>query len=156
MRKTTPHCNYPLFLTDMFSYQHQLRVRFGDTDKMGYVYYGNYPYYYEQARAEAIRSTGISYKQIEETGVIMPVTRMSIKYARPAFYDDLLTVTAYIDEMPGRVITWRYTIHNQHGELLNEGDTSLVFVKVDDNKPTRAPKLLTDSLQRFFETKKDE
>jgi acyl-CoA thioester hydrolase len=140
----------------MFSYQHQVRVRFGDTDKMGYVYYGNYAYYYEQARAEAIRSTGISYKQIEDTGVIMPVTRMSVKYAKPAFYDDLLTITAYIEEMPGRVITWRYEIRNQHNELLNEGDTSLVFVKVADNKPTRAPRLLTDKLEPFFEMKSDE
>jgi acyl-CoA thioester hydrolase len=136
----------------MFVYDFQLRVRYSDTDRMGYVYYGNYPFYYEQARAEAIRSLGFTYKQIEDEGTIMPITRMSIKYAKPAFYDELLTIRTLVPHMPRRIIVFQYQVFNQNNELINEGDTHLTFIDILSKKIKSAPSILTDSLKPFFKS----
>lgn len=137
----------------MFQHEVQIRVRYGDTDKMGYVYYGNYPYYYEMARAEAIRALGISYKQIEDSGILMPVTRLNIKYVQPAFYDDLLNVRVSIPEMPNRGILFLYEIFNPAMVKTNEGETSLVFLETKSNKLVRAPQILIEKLSPFFQRK---
>jgi acyl-CoA thioester hydrolase len=128
----------------------QIRVRYGDTDQMGYVYYGNYPYYYEMARAEAIRSLGITYKQIEQSGIVMPVTRMNIKYIQPAFYDDLLQVRLTIPEKPGRSILFVYEIFKQD-EKTNEGETTLVFLDKKSQRLIHAPDMLMERLLPYFE-----
>ena len=82
----------------MFSFQHQVRVRYAETDKMGYVYYGNYAAYYEVARTEMLRSTGFSYKELEEMGVMMPVIDLHCQFIKAAKYDDLVTIMVYIRE----------------------------------------------------------
>ncbi|MBK7149841.1 MAG: acyl-CoA thioesterase [Bacteroidetes bacterium] len=134
----------------MFSYHHQLRVRYGDTDQMGFVYYGNYPYYYEQARAEAIRSLGITYKQLEESGSMMPIARMNIKYIQPALYDDLLTIQATVPELPGRIMIFQYKIFNEKGVLINEGENHLLFMDAKTRKIHSAPALLIEKLKPYF------
>ena len=134
----------------MFKYNHQLRVRYGDTDQMGYVYYGNYGYYYEQARSEAIRSLGFTYKQLEGMGTMMPITRMNIKYISPAYYDELLTIETSILYMPHRLIDFAYRIFNEEGKLINEGTTHLLFMKADTRKPCSAPAVLIEALQPYF------
>lgn len=134
----------------MFKHEIQIRVRYGDTDKMGYVYYGNYPYYYEIARAEAIRALGISYKQIEDSGILMPVTRLNIKYVQPAFYDDLLNIRVTIPEMPNRGILFLYEIFNTSLVKTNEGETALVFLDTKTNKLVRTPQILVEKLTPFF------
>ena len=136
----------------MFTYNHQLRVRYGDTDQMGYVYYGNYGYYYEQARAEAIRSLGFSYKELEDAGVMMPITRMNIKYIQPAFYDELLTIKTIIPAMPHRIITFQYEVYNEKGERINEGENQLIFLDAATRKLRSAPELLIQSLQPYFKS----
>jgi len=135
----------------MFTYNFELRVRYADVDQMGYVYYGNYAYYYEQARAEAIRSLGFTYKQLEDTGVIMPITRMNIKYIAPAYYDELLTIKTIIPELPSRIILFKYEIYNEQSKLLNEGETYLTFINRAENRIQTAPQLLIDSLKPYFE-----
>ncbi|MCS6819376.1 MAG: thioesterase family protein [Chitinophagales bacterium] len=134
----------------MYSHRVPIRVRYGDTDKMGYVYYGNYPYFYEIARAESIRALGISYKEIEDSGIIMPVTRLQIKYIQPAFYDQLLEVLVCIPELPARGILFTYTILNEKNEKINEGETALVFMRKADNKLVRAPQMLLNKLIPYF------
>jgi len=134
----------------MFSHEFQLRVRYGDTDQMGYVYYGNYPYYYEQARAEAIRSLGFSYKQLEDAGTMMPITRMNIKYIAPAKYDELLTIKTTIPELPNRLITFKYEVFNETGKLINEGENQLIFVDSNTRKVKSAPEQLTTALRPYF------
>lgn len=134
----------------MFIYQHQLRVRYGDTDQMGYVYYSNYGYYYEEARSEAIRSLGFSYKELESAGVMMPITRMNIKYILPAFYDDLLTIKTIVAEPPHRLITFRYEVFNEKKTLINEGETQLIFVDATTRKIRTAPDLLIKRLNSFL------
>jgi acyl-CoA thioester hydrolase len=134
----------------MFTHEFQLRVRYGDTDQMGYVYYGNYPYYYEQARAEAIRSLGFSYKQLEAAGTMMPITRMNIKYIAPALYDELLTIKTIIPEMPQRLITFKYEVYNENSKLINEGENQLIFVDGTTRKVKSAPEQLCTALLPYF------
>ncbi len=134
----------------MFTYQHQIRVRYGDTDQMGYVYYGNYGYYYEQARSEAIRSIGISYKQIEDSGTMMPITRMNIKYIRPAYYDELLTIKTTVPALPHRLILFTYEVYNEKNELINEGETQLAFIDAVTKKLKTAPAILLEKMSPFW------
>ena len=134
----------------MFVYDHQLRVRYGDTDQMGYVYYGNYGYYYEQARAEAIRAGGITYKEIEASGTMMPITRMTTKYIQPAYYDELLTIKTIIPYMPGRIIVFQYEVYNERKELINEGETHLIFMDINTKKIKTAPPILIEKLKPYF------
>jgi acyl-CoA thioester hydrolase len=134
----------------MFTHDYHLRVRYGDTDQMGFVYYGNYGYYYEQARAEAIRAAGITYKQIEASGIMMPITRMTIKYISPAYYDELLTIKTIIPFPPGRIITFQYEVKNEKGELINEGETQLIFMDISTRRIKSAPQIVLDALNPFF------
>lgn len=134
----------------MFIYHHQLRVRYGDTDQMGYVYYGNYGYYYEQARSEAIRSIGISYKEIEDSGTMMPITRMNIKYIQPARYDELLKIKTWVPELPHRIILFKYEIFNEQNVLVNEGETQLIFIDAITKKLKTAPSILLEKMKPLF------
>ena len=138
----------------MFTYKHQIRVRYGDTDQMGYVSYGNYGYYYEQARSEAIRWAGISYKEIEDSGTMMPITRMNIKYIRPAYYDELLTIKTTVAEMPNRLILFTYQVFNEKNELINEGETQLAFIDAVTKKMKSAPEVLIQKLKPFLHSSK--
>lgn len=134
----------------MFTYHHQLRVLYADTDQMGYVYYGNYGHYYEQARAEAIRSMGITYKQLEESGTMMPITRMNIKYIQPAYYDELLTIKTSIPDLPNRIIVFQYEVMNEKNELINEGETHLTFIDMKSKRIKSAHPLLLEKLKPYF------
>ena len=80
----------------MYIFENKIRVRYSDVDKMGYVYYANYGKYYEVGRVEAMRNMGVSYKYMEENGVIMPALSMNIKYVKPAFYDDIINIKTII------------------------------------------------------------
>lgn len=134
----------------MYLHESTIRVRYGETDRMGFVYYGNYPLYYETARVEALRNLDISYKKLEDNGVQMPVLSLQIKYIRPAFYDDLLTVKTEIREMPTSRITFFHEIKNEQGILLNVGSVELVFVNAKTGRPIRCPKNVSEKLHEFF------
>ena len=123
-----------------------LRVRYGETDKMGIVYYGNYATYLEQGRTERLRDIGFSYKWMEDNGIHLPVVELSVKYKAPARYDDVLTVTTTLKKIPTYSIEFTYEIHNQEGQLLITGETSLVFVNSITNKLQRAPNYLLEKL----------
>ena len=94
----------------MYTHVTSLRVRYGETDQMGFVYYGIYAQYYEVGRVELLRSLGLSYKTLEESGYALPVVSFSIQYKQPAFYDDKITVKTTILEMPSSKITFFPTI----------------------------------------------
>jgi len=134
----------------MYTHIHHIRVRYADTDQMGYVYYGYYANYYEEARSEAIRSLGFPYKEMEQAGIMLPVTRMSVKYIGPALYDERITIRTMIDELPDRFIRFRYEIYNEAAKLINEGETQLVFIDAATRKMIHAPKALVDKLRSFF------
>ncbi len=135
----------------MFTHEVQLRVRYADTDQMGYVYYGNYAAYYEVGRVEAFRSLGYAYKSLEAMGVMMPVLEMKTKFHLPAKYDDLLTIKVTIPQMPKVKITYHYEIFNEAGQLLNTGETILAFINMESGRPVRMPQVMHDLLAPFFE-----
>jgi acyl-CoA thioester hydrolase len=134
----------------MFVSETKIRVRYAETDQMGYVYYGNYAQYYEVARVEALRDVNLSYKQFEEQGIMMPVLHLSCKYIKPAFYDDLLTIKTIIKKMPGVRIEFLYEIYNEKGILLNEGETTLICIDMKTQRPCGAPLNLLEALKPFF------
>ncbi len=131
----------------MFSSMTQLRVRYAETDQMGFVYYGNYPQYYEVGRADAMRKLGMTYRDMEEKGVVMPIVDMKIKYIRPARYDDLLTVKTIVPELPASRMHFDYEIYNEDGVLLNKGYTVLAFLNKENGRPRGAPVWFLDKLQ---------
>ncbi|RAJ05091.1 acyl-CoA thioester hydrolase [Chitinophaga skermanii] len=135
----------------MFTNNTQIRVRYGETDQMGYLYYGNYGLYYEVGRAEAIRELGFTYKQLEEQGVIMPVAELNVKYYRPAYYDDLITVKTILKELPTTSkIQFHSELYNEKGELLNVGVTTLVFIDATTKQKVGLPPALKERLEPFF------
>ena len=140
----------------MYTKKIRLRVRYADTDKMGYVYYGNYAAYYEVARVETFRSLGHSYKLLEESGVMMPVLEMKCSFIKPAKYDDYLSIKASIPELPKVKIKFNYDIYNEQGEHLNEGFTTLVFINIKTGKPTRIPNIMKELLLPYFKDEENE
>ncbi len=134
----------------MFSHRHQVRVRYAETDKMGYVYYGAYAAYFEVGRVEALRSLGFPYKDMEEQGILLPVHDLAVKYHKPAFYDDLLELRTVVPELPGVRIKFLYEVRSSTGAVLTEAATTLVFIDAGTQRPRRAPAALLDSLAPWF------
>lgn len=128
-----------------------IRVRYADTDQMGYVYYGNYARYYEIGRVEALRSIGFSYKEMEEEGVMMPVYENRSRYMKPARYDDELSIRVILRVLPGTRVVFEYEIRNQEDVLLNVGETTLVFQKRDTGKLCVAPSRLLEKMSSYFQ-----
>tara|TARA_B100000508_G_scaffold118450_1_gene98531 strand:- start:45786 stop:46205 length:420 start_codon:yes stop_codon:yes gene_type:complete len=116
-----------------------LRVRYGETDQMGYCYYGNYAQYFEVGRVEALRKMGMSYRELEENGIMLPVSKYSVEYLFPAKYDDLLTITTYITKLDGVRLTFDYEIHNEDQRLVSKASTTLVFVNKETMRPSSPP-----------------
>jgi acyl-CoA thioester hydrolase len=134
----------------MFSYETQIRVRYSETDQMGYVYYGNYAGFYEVGRVELLRSLGMTYKSMEENGIMLPVSELKIKYIKPAFYDELIMIKTTIPELPQTRIKFLYEAFNEKGVLLNLAETTLVFVDMQKMKPTAAPETFLNKLRPYF------
>lgn len=134
----------------MFTHDTTLRVRYGETDQMGYAYYGTYPLYFEVGRVEALRSLGFPYRAIEEQGVMLPVHDMQVKYHKPARYDDALTIRTTIRTMPGVRIIFDYQVIDANGTLLTEASTTLVFVDRATGRPRMAMQELKDALAPYF------
>jgi len=132
----------------------KIRVRYAETDQMGYVYYGNYATYYEVGRTNALRDLGTTYHALEKAGVMMPVIKMNIQYKSPAKYDDLLTIKTIVKEVPKMRMNFIYEIYNEAGELLNIGETTLVFISMDRMRPVACPDWLHEIFEETF-TKKD-
>lgn len=134
----------------MYISETTVRVRYAETDRMGYVYYGNYTLYYEVGRVEALRQLGTSYKEMEDNGIMLPVYSCNIKYLKPALYDDLLVIKTSIKELPTAKISFDYEIYNQQNELINTANTLLVFINMSTNKPCPAPKLFLEKIKKYF------
>jgi acyl-CoA thioester hydrolase len=125
-----------------------LRVRYGETDQMGYCYYGNYAQYFEVGRVEALRSFGMSYKAMEESGVMLPVSEFSVRYFAPAYYDDLLSITTKIVMLKGPRLFFEYEIQNEEGEVISVATTTLVFVSKETMRPTSPPEDFMELMKR--------
>jgi acyl-CoA thioester hydrolase len=135
----------------MFINKTQIRIHYALTDQMGVVYHGHYAQFYEIGRTEALRNLGLTYKQVEATGVIMPVTEIHSKFIRPALYDDLITVITSIKEMPlHHRIVFHSEIYNEKNELLNVGDVTLYFMDAKTMKRTSMPVMIKEKLEEYF------
>ncbi len=136
----------------MYESTTHIRVRYGETDQMGYLYYGNYALYYEVGRAEAIRQLGYTYKELEDMGIMMPVVELKSQYFRPALYDNLITVRTILKELPEESkISFHSELYNEDGQLLNKGITTLVFYDPKEKKKINMPPALHTRLAPFFE-----
>lgn len=134
----------------MLKNETKIRVRYSETDRMGYVYYGNYAAYFEVARVETLRNIGISYKVLEDDGLMLPVLSYSIKYFKPAYYDDELLIKTYINELPKMRIHFAYETYGPNGDLLNKAETTLVFVDIKSKKPCMAPEKVLKTMRSYF------
>ncbi len=134
----------------MLFHEIQVRVRYAETDKMGYVYYGNYATYYEVARVETFRHIGFSYKELEDSGVMMPVLEYKTKYIKPAHYDDLLTIKIFIKKIPSVRIVFDYEVFNEKNTLLNIAETTLVFVSSETGRPCMPPEHFINLITKYF------
>ncbi len=134
----------------MFSYQIKFRVLYSDTDKMGYMYYGQYAKYLEMGRVEALRSIGLSYKSMEDSGLIMPVLDLKLKYIKPLFYDDEITLVTKIYKMPNTRIYFEYELYNPIGEVATVAKTTLVFVDFSTGKPCLIPDNFKSKIKTYF------
>ena len=130
----------------MYSNTHMIRVRYGETDKMGFVYYGIYAQYYEVGRVELLRSMGISYKSLEDLGFELPVIDFQIRYKKPACYDDEITVITKLRNNPSSKLIFDYECFNDKKELLNFGKVTLIFISSKTKKICSPPKIFLDKL----------
>ncbi|MES2268609.1 MAG: thioesterase family protein [Bacteroidota bacterium] len=135
----------------MFQNATKLRVRYGETDQMGYMYYGNYAEFFEVGRVEMLRSLGLTYAGMEASGIMMPVLELKCKYLKPARYDDEITINVIMDKMPGVKIHFRYELFNDRAELIHIGETLLAFINMKTNRPCLPPADFIEKLKPFFE-----
>ncbi|MEM7550335.1 MAG: thioesterase family protein [Bacteroidota bacterium] len=134
----------------MYQFENQVRVRYAETDQMGYVYYGNYAIYCEVARVESLRNLGYSYKQLEKSGVMMPVMEHRSKYLKPAKYDELITIKTTVPKPPSVKISFLYDFFNEANEKIHEAQTDLVFTKMESGKPCRPPGIMISLFADFY------
>jgi len=134
----------------MYTCEITQRIRYGETDQMGYVYYGRYAEFYEIGRTELIRQMGITYRNLESNGIMLPVIKMAVKYHKPAAYDEIITIRTQLRSMPTARITFFYEILNENGELINEAEVQLVFTDSVSRKPVRPPGNLLYALKPYF------
>lgn len=125
----------------------ELRVRYKDTDTMGIVHHANFITFYEVARTEMMRAFGRTYREMEDSGVMMPILGVDIEYFSPAYYDDVLTIKVMVPELPKVRMTFDHEIYNEEGTLLNKGRVVTAFVNGDTRRATRAPRWFVELLE---------
>ncbi len=137
----------------IITYDHKIRVRYKDTDQMGIMHHSNYIVMYEMARTEWLRDMGLTYAEIERRGVMSPIIEVSSRYLAPALYDDVLTVSVFLDEMPAARLVIRSEVRNGEGRLINTGSVTLGFMHKDTRRPCRAPEWFVEALERYIAEK---
>ena len=125
----------------------KIQIRYGETDQMGIVYHGNYAQYLEIGRIEWLRSFGVSYKKMEEQGIMLPVISLSLNYKKSARYDDVICVKTQLVKAPTATIEFDFEISNEDGEIITFAKAVLAFINMKTMKPTRCPKYILDKLQ---------
>ena len=113
---------------------------------MQVVYHGNYAQYCEIGRTEWLRSMDITYKKMEEKGIMLPVISLSTKFIKPALYDDVLCITTVLNKTPTVKIEFDYKITNQNNELIAKGNSVLAFLNKETKRPMRCPEYILDKL----------
>lgn len=135
----------------MYTHSTKIRVRYSETDQMGYVYNGNYAQYYEVGRVEMLRSLGMTYGKMEETGIMLPLLELKCKFIKPAYYDQEITIKTYMKELPGVRMLFDYELFNEKEELINIGATTLVFFDMVKKKPCPPPDYFLERIAPYYE-----
>ena len=133
----------------MITAENRIKIRYDEVDKMGYVYHGNYAKYYHISRTELLRKVGISDRELENYNIILPVIEMNVRYIKPVFYDDTITIKTSLKEAPKSRIKFHHEAFNQNNEKINEAEITLVFVDQNTRKPMRAPEIVLEKLESF-------
>ena len=131
----------------MFFDEIPIRVRYGETDQMGVVHHGNYALYLEMGRTEWLRKKGISYKQMEDDGVMLPVISMSLKFKKSALYDEVIKVKTILSKLPSVKIEFAYEIYNESGDILVTANTVLAFIDMKTKRPIKCPDYILKKLE---------
>lgn len=134
----------------MIENQIDFRIRYGETDQMGYAHHANYPLYFEMGRIELLRDLGISYKKMEEEGLILPVYSINTRFFKPATYDDKITLKTFLKTIPTARILFEYELYNEQKELISSGNTTLVFFDTHKKRPVNIPEKLLEKIHTFF------
>jgi acyl-CoA thioester hydrolase len=133
----------------MKEHQIAVRVRYAETDQMGVVYHGNYAQYFEMGRVEWLRNIGVSYRWMEENGIMLPVVSLAMNYKKPARYDDNLLVKTIFKKLSTVKIEFDYEIYNEQNELLTIGNSILVFVDMKTGRPTTPPNYILELIDKL-------
>ena len=128
----------------MISFETKIRVEYHHTDQMGIVHHSNYIKFFEVARTEWLRAMGVTYAEMERRGVMMPIVDVVVKYRNPALYDELISVTAFVDELPMARMKFRYEVRGDDGREIASGSTTLGFIDSQTRRPVRAPQWLLE------------
>ncbi len=135
----------------MYEHQYHKRVRYAETDKMGYLYYGHYAKYYEIGRVEALRDLGLSYRDMEDKlGLMLPVLSLEARYKSPAYYDDEIIIKTILKSLPLKLFEFHHELINPSGQIINTAIVKLFCVDMKTNQRVRPPQELLDRLQPFF------
>jgi len=135
----------------MYHHQFKKRVRYAETDKMGYLYYGHYAKYYEIGRVEAMRSLGCSYQIMEdEMGIMLPVLSLEARYKEPAYYDDELTINTYFKVLPIKMMHFYHEITKADGKVINTASVKLFCIDIKSGRRVNTPSFLIDKLMPYF------
>ncbi|MEN8224701.1 MAG: thioesterase family protein [Bacteroidota bacterium] len=131
----------------MISSETKIQVRYDEVDKMGYVYHGNYARYYHISRTDLLREFGLSDKDLEQLQLLLPVIELNIKYLKPVYYDDIITIQTILEGLPVSRMKFRHIVYNSDDEIINKASSTVVFVDSKSRKPMRAPKIIIDKIK---------
>lgn len=135
----------------MYRHEFKKRVRYAETDKMGYLYYGHYAKYYEIGRVEALRDLGLSYRKMEdELGIMLPVLSLESRYKLPAYYDDEITIATILKRLPEKMFEFHHELSNPKGDIINTAIVKLFCVDMQSNSRVNTPEFLVNKLRQYF------
>tara|TARA_B100000953_G_scaffold262214_1_gene228352 strand:- start:648 stop:1067 length:420 start_codon:yes stop_codon:yes gene_type:complete len=130
----------------MKSHETSVKVRYAETDQMGVVHHSIYPQYLEISRLNWLDTLGISYKSMEEEGIMLPVFELNLKYHKPVTFDEKIRIETRLREEPNVKIIFDYSLYNEQGNLVTTGYTVLVFMDAKTRKPVRCPNYMLEAL----------
>lgn len=131
----------------MLSHETHVRVRYAETDQMGYVYHARYLEYLEVGRTDMVRHLGVPYATVEERGILMPVIDLSIKYKQPAYYDNVLRIRTSVPSMPRASFPFEYEVFNEKDQLILTAELRLAFIDKARNRPVRVPDFIREAIE---------
>jgi len=138
----------------MITAENSIQIRYDEVDKMGYVYHGNYAKYYHISRTEMMRGIGLSDKDLEKFNIIMPIIELNVKYLKPVYYDDIISIRTSLRQLPDTRMRFDHEVRNANNELINTANSTVVFVDIVNRLPIRAPQFFVDKLKSYFEDEK--